>query len=565
MTNNFTANLGIYRKRVEAQFEKIRKQDFAQRLWNKDKTLWNARHRLPMGWLDVAEKMPGLLPGIEKFCMEIHESGFKNIVLLGMGGSSMAPMVFESMPRKKEISRFFILDTSDPETIGKIENEIDISSTLFIVSSKSGGTVEVMALFDYFFDKVSGIMHSKAGENFVAITDAGTPLSELAKSKNFREIFINLPDIGGRFSALSYVGMVPAALMGIDIKELLGRAQSMMKKCRPEVNVHENPGILLGVILATLTTRGCDKLTYLLPPGLNAFGLWLEQLLAESTGKEGKGIFPLNGMPLGHPGTYGKDRFFFKMSFTGEEENIHVKNLDDVIMRRYNPVLHIAINDYADIAGEFFRWEMATAAAGALMGVNPFDQPNVEESKIYTEMLLRRKEKEGKLPEMEPALREDSIIYYGPEKMENPKLFIEKFFSTTEPGNYIGLLAYLPEDPEVKEKLSEIEDLLQQCFHLPVSVQFGPRYLHSTGQYHKGGPKKGYFMQIICNCSEDIAIPGRPYTFGQLKKAQAIGDMEALLKHGHKIIQADISSDCVAGLNSIRQVVEKITNGMLVV
>lgn len=565
MTNNFTAELGIYRKGIEAQLKKIQKQDFSHRFWNKDKTLWNVRYQVPMGWLDVAEKMSGVLPGIEKFSREILSSEFKSIVLLGIGGSSIAPMVFQKMPRKQGFPAFFILDTSDPGMIRKTENEIDIASTLFVVSSKSGCTVEVLALFHYFFDKVSDIMHNKAGENFVAITDADSPLSEVAKNKNFRETFINFPDIGGRFSALSYFGMVPAALMGIDIKEFISRAQSMMRKCSAEIPAAENPGILLGVILAGLAAKGCDKLTYLLPPGLSAFGLWLEQLLAESTGKEGKGIFPLNGLPLAQPCTYGKDRFFFKMNFTGEEDNIGDKNLEDMIMKKYNPVLNITINDHHDMAGEFFRWEVATATAGAMMGINPFDQPNVEESKIYTEMFLRRIEREGKLPDMEPALKEDSLTYYGPEKMENSKLLIEKFFSTTEPGSYICLLAYLPEEPEVKKKLSEIEDLLQECFHLPVSVQFGPRYLHSTGQYHKGGPKNGYFMQFICHVSNDISIPGRPYTFGQLKNAQAIGDMEALLKHERKIVLVDIVTDCITGLNSVRQVIEKISNATLII
>lgn len=565
MTDNFIAELGIYRKKVDTQLKKLQKQNFAEQLWKRDKTLWNTGSQPPLlGWLDVAEKTAQSLPEIEKFSAEVRESGFKYVVLLGMGGSSMSPMVFRQMPRKQGYPDFFTLDTSDPETVLKIENTVDITKTLFIVSSKSGSTVEVMALFDYFFDKIYRIRKDEAGENFIAITDAGTPLFQLAENKKFRKIFINFPGIGGRFSALSYVGIVPAALMGIEVGKILQRAHYMMKKCGPETPVDENPGIFLGVVLAELASLGCDKLTYLFPPGFEAFGLWLEQLLAESTGKAGKGIFPLNGVVLSQPDTYGRDRFFLKMGFSGEEENAQQKILYDLITRGCNPVIYFTIEDYADLAAEFYRWEIATITAGALMGVNPFDQPNVNESKIYTEELLE-KAAAGKLPGMEPALKEGSITYYGPEKMENPKLLIEKFFSTTQPGSYICLLAYLPEEAGIRKRLSVIESLLQECFHVPVSVQFGPRYLHATGQYHKGGPATGYFIQFTCHRSVDVPIPGKPYTFGTLINAQAIGDMEALMKHERKVIQVDVGDDPAGGLDSFREVIEKITNGMLVI
>ncbi len=582
--NGLSLELGKYQKQVNIRLKEMQGQDFVKRLWNKEEDLWikgNIQSEisdLSMGWLNVASKMLDNLPLIEKFSKTIQLSGLHHIVLFGMGGSSLTPLVFQKTFMNKESlgqtfaegMKLIVLDSTEPETIKNIENEINISKTLFIVSSKSGTTAEVMALYNYFFNKVFAIKGEKAGDNFIAITDEGSPLVELANSKNFRETFINFRDIGGRYSALSYFGILPAVLMGVNVKELLERTLLMIKACGSQVPASQNPGVILGAAIAELAKQGHDKLTYLLPSSFSSFGLWLEQLLAESTGKNDKGILPLNGNPLAGANTYGNDRLFFQMELSGKKDEIQSERLKDLISMEY-PVISIQIKDELDLGREFFRWEIATATAGAILGVNPFNQPNVQESKKCTDRLLKMIEEDGKLPDMTPTLTENSVhYYYTSQKQKNAdvsnsnnyqggaKSLMEEFLQLAKPGDYISLQAYLPEITVVNKYIFGLQQYLQKRLHVAVTTEFGPRYLHSTGQYNKGGPNTGIFIQFIGSSVSDLPIPDHAYSFGLLKKAQAIGDMEALVMHKRRVILIDLGEDIINGLNSFKQVIEKV-------
>jgi transaldolase / glucose-6-phosphate isomerase len=552
--------IGKHQKYVDFRVNQLQKKNFAERLWKKDEALFIKKdlqsqvHDLSMGWLNVTEKMLTSLHEIEDFCIDIKTSGFKHVVLLGMGGSSLAPFVFQKTFKSSAIN-FLVLDSTEPEILKKIENEIDILSTLFIVSSKSGSTIEVMAFYKYFFSQISSIKGNKAGENFIAITDEASPLANLAKNKKFRKTFINFSDIGGRFSALSYFGLVPAALMGINVRELLMRTQDMVDACGPNIPVEENPGIMLGAAIAELANRGCDKLTYLLPAELSTFGLWLEQLIAESTGKAGKGILPLNGYPLADLNTYGNDRLFVQYGFWGAHDNVQSERREDLISID-QPLINIRINDILDLGKEFFRWEIATATAGSILGINPFNQPNVEQSKKCTGKLLKNLEDSGKLPQYDEPFTENSVNYYASQKAYNAKLLLENFLSSAKAGDYVTIQAYLPEEPEVEKQFAEIQRYLQTKLKLAVSIQYGPRYLHSTGQYHKGGPDGGIFIQFTCSSNVDVQIPGHPYTFGLLKRAQVIGDREALISNNKRVILVDLGENFVNALKTFKSVIE---------
>jgi glucose-6-phosphate isomerase len=554
--------IGKYQRGLENQLEIMRDQNFAQRLWDKDRDLFvkdkNPSAEVLMGWLNLPEKMMAALPEINDFCKSVRNAGFDHVVLLGMGGSSLAPLVFQkTVGESKNGLKLTVLDTTEPEMIKQIEASINLADTLFLVSSKSGNTAEVMAFYEYFYDRVSTIKPEKAGENFVAITDEGSPLVDISRIKNFRKTFINLPEIGGRYSALSYFGMVPAALMGINVKEILMRARKIAESWGGAVDVKENSAFVLGAAMGVMASKGCEKLTYLMPEELNSFGLWLEQLIAESTGKEGKGVMPFNGYPLSKKGSYAEDRFFVKYGFTGAQSDAELlQPLDSISVK--HPFINIHIKDELDLGKEFFRWELATAVAGAVLELNPFDQPNVQESKKCTDTILKQIEKENRLPEMKPALIEDSLTYYYNEQKQNAKLLLEALLQTAGPGDYLTFQAYLPEQPAVEMYLSEMHRTIEAKYDIAVSTQFGPRYLHSTGQYHKGGPNNGYFIQLVCNSGVDIGIPGKSYTFGMLKRAQAIGDRQALMQHGRKVIMVDLGEDYVKGLNTLNQIMETL-------
>jgi transaldolase / glucose-6-phosphate isomerase len=552
-----------YKAAVQKRLGRLQQDQFCARLWRKDPSLWKTDAenqktiRQGLGWLHVAEKIEEQLDTLSEFVSEIRAAGFRKVIHMGMGGSSLAPLAFQrTFALGKNGIPLTVLDTTDPQTILRIERESPLTETLFIVASKSGTTAEPLAFVEYFYSKVKALKGEQAGKNFVAITDPGTPLVQLAKDRSFRQVFLNFVDIGGRYSALSYFGLVPAALMDLDISEFLIRALRMKHACDSCVPSQENPGVVLGVGMGELAKHHRDKVTFLMPESISTFGMWLEQLLAESTGKEGIGLLPVAGESLGPPSIYGKDRLFVYFRLQ-EDTDRAFENGIARLKRAGHPVVTIQMDDLLDMGQEFFRWEMSTATAGAILGINPFDQPNVQESKENTNHLLKEVGRAGRLSEPDPDLREDPLQFYTTEKGKSPAEYLRTFFGKTRPGNYIALQAYLPEKPEIQQRLQTIRIRFRDLFHLATTLGYGPRFLHSTGQFHKGGPNTGLFLQLTADDAEDIPIPGTVYTFGIFKRAQTLGDFKALQEHGRHVMRVHLGKDVLQGLDTLSQVLEQ--------
>ena len=533
--------LGGYRATVEKRLDKLEDQEFASKLWRKDATLWKAdaktqqQIRESLGWLHVAEKMESQLGSLADFVSEIQRAGFQHVVHMGMGGSSLAPLLFSrTFKPGKDGLPLTVLDTTDPATIRQIEHSVSVKDTLFIVASKSGTTAEPLAFGEYFYAQVKQLKGADAGENFVTITDPDSPLVGLARERGYRRSFLNFHDIGGRYSALSWFGLLPAGLMGLDVAELLARALRMSHACRSCVPAADNPGLVLGATLGELAQRKRDKVTLIMPPAIATFGLWLEQLLAESTGKEGRGVLPIATEPLGKPAAYGDDRLFIYLRLP--DANPELEGCVAALREADQPVITIQLADRSDLGQEFFRWEVATATAGAVLGLNPFDQPNVQESKDNTNRLLEKASHDGALPS-----EESSAI--------SAEVFGE-FLAQAHPGDYLSLLAYLPETEATNKALQIIRVQLRDALKLATTVGYGPRYLHSTGQFHKGGPNSGLFVMLTADDSTDVAIPGKPFGFSVFKRAQALGDFEALKKHGQHVVRIHLS-DVAKGLEDV--------------
>jgi hypothetical protein len=436
-----------------------------------------------------------------------------------------------------------------------------LSSTLFIVATKSGGTTETMSFYHYFRDKVQPVRGPKAGDAFVAITDPGSSLEKLAADEGFRRTFLNMPDIGGRYSALSYFGIVPAALMGIDIDDLLDRAETMCEACAPCVNPEDNPGVWLGTIMGTLWKEGRDKVTIVTTPELDSFGLWAEQLIAESTGKEKKGLVPVTGEPLGRPSAYGNDRLFVYIRVDGAD-NTEQEHALDKLEAAGQPVVRLRMKTIRDLGAEFFRWEMATAVAGHFLGIDPFDEPNVQESKDNTTRLLGVYASKGRLPEGDPVLESNSIALYGDAETlarggseGTLESALTSFFRSVNPGDYVAFLAYLPTTGEHEELIQDTRLAVRDTLKVATTFGYGPRFLHSTGQLHKGGANRGVFVQITADPRRDLPIPGQDYTFGTLVRAQSMGDIESLQKHGRRALRLHIRGDHSVGIEHIREAV----------
>jgi len=557
-----TWNLGPYEPAIQERMHHLEHARFSQRLWDKDPTLWkkDPQHqeiiRHGLGWLEVAEKMQKNLGDLIQFAAEGQAAGFRHVVHMGMGGSSLAPLAIQRIiPQPPGALLLTVLDTTDPVTIFKIERNVPLGETLFIVASKSGTTAEPSAFGEYFYSKIKSLKGIGAGENFVAITDPGTPLERLAQKRGFRRIFAGLPDIGGRYSALSLFGLVPAALMGLDVGALLARALLMARACASRVPPSQNPGVLLGAAMGELVRLGRNKITFLMPESIATLGLWLEQLLAESTGKDGTGILPIADEPVGELTAYGEDRFFVYLRLKNEVD----QSLEEVVaglQKAGHPVVTIQMEDRLNLAQEFFRWEIATATVGAILGINPFDQPNVQQSKDITNGLLEKIRQIGKLPETVPTLSEGPLHFYGTEHAENARDLLKNFFAWTRPGDYLALQAYLTEAPAITQPLQAIRQRLRDNLRLATTLGYGPRFLHSTGQFHKGGPNTGLFLQLTANDAEDAPIPGTPYTFGVLKRAQALGDLEALRKHQRRVLGIHLGADVLHGLDKLLQIVQ---------
>jgi transaldolase/glucose-6-phosphate isomerase len=557
-----TISYGPDEKEVRARIENLKDGQFVSRLWRKDPSLWKvepeAREsiRNGLGWLDVAEKMEETVEELVDFAEEIREAGFEHVVHMGMGGSSLTPLIFRrSFAGVDGGLPLTVLDTTDPETILHIEESVPIEKTLFIVASKSGTTAETRCFEAYFFDKVKRKKGDAASENFVAITDPGTPLVDFARKNGYRRTFLNFRDIGGRYSALSYFGLVPAVLAGVDVQELLNRALVMAGSCADGVPVDENPGVVLGTVMGELARRGRNKLTFIVPESASTLGMWLEQLLAESTGKEERGVLPVVGEPIGKPDIYGKDRLFVYLHIPTEIDPAQEEGIKE-LERAGHPVIRIRMDDLLDLGQEFFRWEIATATAGSILGIDAFDQPNVQESKDNTNRLLETAKHEGRLPEEEPTVSEGPLSVSSSRAGSDVRETLRSFLELSKPGDFIALQAYVAETPENQRALTGIRSLLRDHFHLATTLGYGPRFLHSTGQFHKGGPNTGVFLQLTTDDSHRLEVPGRPYTFGALRRAQAIGDLQALRKHGRRVTRIHLGGDDATGLEALRGALE---------
>ena len=519
--------IGAHLADVETTLANLGGDDVMGRLWRKDHTVWKPdpteiTNRL--GWLTITNLMREQVPALESFAQEVVDTGFRHVVLLGMGGSSLGPEVLrQTLGSAAGYPELIVLDSTIPARIQEVTKAIKPANTLFLVSSKSGSTIEPLSLFQHFRSLVEPAAgKNRVGQNFVAITDPGTPLAKLAEEEGFRRTFLNPADIGGRYSVLSYFGLVPAALMGINITALLDRADRMREACASCVPIHENPGAWLGTCIGTLARRGRDKLTLITSPAISSFGLWVEQLIAESTGKEGKGIIPVVGEPPVEPAYYGDDRLFICVRLK-DDDNSAIDTAIERISSSGQPSLTLEIQDRYDLGAEFFCWEFATAIAGATLGIHPFDQPNVQKAKDATERVLQKYVTSGCLP---PAEATGSVA---------------DLINKAEKGKYLAIMAYIRQTPEVDASLSDFRRKVVERYHIATTLGYGPRFLHSTGQLHKGGPVTGLFLQLTTDHEKDISIPGKPYTFGVVADAQALGDLQALQSSGRHVIRIHFS------------------------
>ena len=515
-----------------------------------------------MGWLDLVDRMQDNLDALAAFRNELVEEGFHYVVHMGMGGSSLTPLVFQrSFSSDRDGLTLLVLDSTDPATLHDCERRLPLEQTFFIVASKSGTTAEPLAFGDYFYNRLKRARGDTAGSHFAVVTDPGTPLEDLARERNYRRIFLNYRDIGGRYSALSYFGMLPAALMGLDIHEMMTRARRMTQACASHKPAEQSPGGVLGAALGELARQGRDKVTFLVPPSLETLGTWLEQLLAESTGKAGTGLLPVAGETVASPSFYGDDRVFVYVTLDNESEDRLARSVA-TLRDAGHPLITIRLRDRLDVAREFFRWEVATATAGAILGINAFDQPNVQESKQNTNRLLTTVQEKGRLPEETPDLAEGPLqLYLGSGKARGTLVqTLADFLRQVRPHDYIALLAYLTEETVTDDLLNSLRMRLRQGFHTAVTMGYGPRYLHSTGQFHKGGPDNGLFIQLTCDDVLDLDIPNQTYSFGVFRQAQARGDLEALDKHGRRALRIHLGSDAAGGLVRLASILEKVFN-----
>ena len=513
----------LLKKMCRPFWDEIVSCDPVARLWHRDHTLWKPSpeeisNRL--GWLDLPRTMRRATRELHQFTEDVRRAGFRDVVLLGMGGSSLAAEVMRCTFGNLEnnFPRLHVLDSTVPAWVHRVGRNIDPAQTLFLVSSKSGSTIEVLSFYRHFRQLVEQAKGDEAGLNFVAITDEGSGLQRMASEQGFRRTFTNPSDVGGRYSALSYFGLVPAALMGVNVAELLSRAAEMARACEVNSPLEENPGALLGLVAGCSARAGRDKLTIITSPSLASFGLWAEQLVAESTGKEGRGATPIAQEPLGPVEAYGDDRVFVYLRFAGDEDGSADRHVD-ALKKAGQPVLSAEIKDLHDLGAEFFRWEFAVALAGACLQINPFDQPNVQESKDITKRVLGEYANAGALP----ALKDEGDF--------------SELLAQANPGDFVALMAFADETPELNAAIGALRERILRKHRLPSTFGYGPRFLHSTGQLHKGGANNGLFVQLTCEADPDIPIPGEPYGFGALAAAQAVGDFDALRKHGRRAVR----------------------------
>jgi len=552
---------GGIRKAVEQATEEWRASAKIRRLWQHDKSVWTGSDESKwLGWLtspaaaDIAD--------YEDYARRVRGQNFTDAVVLGMGGSSLGPEVLaETFAKRPGYPRLHVLDSTDPAQVRSLQAKINLANTLFIVSSKSGGTTEPNAMKDYFFARVSeAIGADKAGHRFIAVTDPGSSLEKVAAKQGFARVFHGDPAIGGRYSVLSPFGLVPAATAGIDVRTLIKHTLAMVRSCGPDVPPHENPGVQLGLAMGLAGLQGRDKVTILSSPGISDFGAWAEQLIAESTGKEGKGLIPIDGEPLGEPALYGQDRFFIDIRTEGESDAGHDDRLA-ALAQAGHPVVRIVMKSIDHIGQEFFRFELATAVAGSLLGINPFNQPDVEDAKIKTRELTAAFEKSGKLPAEKPAMSSPQADLYtdGDNAAALRKAgadgdlgsWLKAHLSRSGAGDYVALLAYIERSPAHIGSLQQMRLQVRDRRHVATCAEFGPRFLHSTGQAYKGGPDSGVFLQITADDVRDLAVPGQNASFGVIKAAQARGDFDVLTERGRRALRVHLKGDLESGLKML--------------
>jgi len=549
---------------VKANIEDWRAGDKVRRFWQHDASLWTGTDEAKwMGWLDITAQQIAHSDQLQAAVADAKIENFTDILLLGMGGSSLCPDVLAmTFGKIAGFPRLHVLDSTDPAQVKAAENKVDLTRTLFIVSSKSGTTLEPNIFKQYFFEKVKQtIGPDKAGSRFIAITDPGSKMQQVAEADHFRHIFPGLPSIGGRYSALSNFGVVPGALMGLDMSRFLARTQEMVEACGAGVTVEQNPGVLLGIILGTAARSGRDKLTLITSPGISALGAWLEQLVAESTGKQGKGIVPVDREDLGAPDVYGNDRMFAYVrleSAPDKDQDAKVAALEQA----GQPVVRIPLGDIFDLGQEFFRWEIATAVSGSIIGINPFNQPDVEASKIATRNLTTEYEKTGSLPAEKPVLEDGGIKLFtdavnadvlakGAGSDKTLAGYLRAHIKRAGAGDYFAMLAYIEMNAGHEALLQKLRLALRDRKRVATCLEFGPRFLHSTGQAYKGGPNSGVILQITCDDAADLPVPGQTYTFGVVKAAQARGDFQVLAERGRRALRVHLGKDLAAGLTRL--------------
>ncbi|HZU11231.1 MAG TPA: bifunctional transaldolase/phosoglucose isomerase [Chloroflexota bacterium] len=567
------ASLNGQQSAVDESLNNMAETHMIQRIWEKDPSVWKPKTADQseitdrLGWLHVSDCMLENKDRFAEIAQAVRDLGMTHAVVLGMGGSSLAPYVLsQTFGRQPGFPELLVLDSTDPEAVRAIEDQIEPDRTLFIVSSKSGTTTEPTVFMETFWAKVEATQGQNAGGQFVAITDPGTPLEKVARERRFREVYVNPADIGGRYSALSYFGLIPAAVMGLDVPRLLDSALRMEHACGASVAPNKNPGAWLGAIMADLAQSGRDKVTFLLSESIATFGLWLEQLLAESTGKEGKGLVPVPGNPPGSPEDYADDRLFVYIQLTGDNSG----DLDSKVQsleKAGRPVVRLRLENRYDIGSEFFRWEFATAVAGALIGINAFDQPNVQESKDNTKRLLQEFESRGALPEPQPVAESDGFALFVNEparsligrSSRDLEADLSELLSTVHAPQYLAIQAYVAPNAQHDQVLEPLRASVRDARKVAVTLGYGPRFLHSTGQLHKGGPPEGVFLQITARPTQDVPIPGESYTYGTLIDAQALGDFQALEKHGRPAISIRMPDESE---RSIQRLARMITNAV---
>src|SRR5882724_5000970 len=547
---------------VEETLRFLEGHEFLDRLWVKDATLWKgdaATVRNRLGWLTSPTIMRSHAEDIRTFADEIRRLQYSQVVLLGMGGSSLAGEGFnETFDSKMGFPDMLVLDSTDSAAVKHVIDTVNLGRALFVVSSKSGTTTETLAAYSFFRAQVEAAASPRPGMQFVAITDPGRPLDKLATETGFRRTFLNPASIGGRFSALSFFGLVPAALIGVDIKILLERAHGMVETCGNEVGVRGNPAVQLGAVLAGLARAGRDKVTLVLSEKIRALGSWIEQLLAESLSKDGTGLVPVADEPLGAPSVYGDDRIFVSIVLEGDTtHDAALAKLSDA----GHPVLRLVLKDPMDIGAEFFRWELATATAGAVLGVNPFDEPDVAHGKEQTSTLLAEWKRSRRLPEWPSDVEEDGLVLMtkSNKKPTSVSKGLAAHLAQAVPGDYLAIQAYLTPTSEAWRILQEIRVALRDRLRIATTVGWGPRYLHSTGQMHKGGPTSGLFIQITGDDREDLAIPGAGYGFSTLKAAQALGDLQSLRDGARRVIRLHLTGKQSQALPQLLQMVQGLT------